>query len=173
MLVLSRKENETIEFPAIGVVIRFFGFSRKRVQVGIEAPISLKIARGEQRQPHSDNLVDSIAEYVIGEDFEQLESDLATLAELAETRDCTTTKKVAEDAINRIARLKRTVTEAIKSKDPGKEKDTGKSNSSGKPDSREPVHHAVHDNTSRCVREPVIGYVTQHSRSSCLDLSVY
>ena len=47
MLVLSRKENETVEFPALGVVIRVFGLTRKRVQLGIDAPVSLKVTRGE------------------------------------------------------------------------------------------------------------------------------
>ena len=67
MLVLSRKENETVEFPGLGVVIRVFGLTRRRVQLGIDAPISLKIIRGERRQEESGSAsVDSIAEHVIG-----------------------------------------------------------------------------------------------------------
>ena len=119
MLVLSRKENETIEFPALGVVIRVFGLTQKRVQVGIDAPISLKIIRGEKRatemaHPVPPDSVESIAEHVIEEEFGRLESELAALAELAGVRELALSRQVAADATERMSRIRRTMAAALR-----------------------------------------------------------
>lgn len=119
MLVLSRKENETIEFPALGVVIRVFGLTRKRVQLGIEAPVSLKVTRGEKTRAGDSALppaeaVDSIAEHVIAEQFGRLESELAALAELATTKDLSSARQIAADAAERMLRIQRTVAASLR-----------------------------------------------------------
>ena len=117
MLVLSRKENETIEFPALGVVIRVFGLTRKRVQLGIDAPISLKVTRGEMSGvagSSSTETVDSVAEHVIGEQFGRLESELAALAELASAKDLPVARQVAADAAERIARIQRAMAASLR-----------------------------------------------------------
>ncbi|MGB0597747.1 MAG: carbon storage regulator [Rubripirellula sp.] len=47
MLVLSRKEGQTIELPELQVVVRVIAVQRSRVQVGIEAPQQITVHRGE------------------------------------------------------------------------------------------------------------------------------
>ncbi len=118
MLVLSRKENESIEFPSLGVVIRVFGMTRRRVQLGIEAPVSLRVTRGEQGADDcSPESVDSIAQRVIGEEFNRLESELAAVAELAEAKDRALATQVVTDAIERMSRIKRMVRASLRQQD--------------------------------------------------------
>ena len=47
MLVLSRKLNESIVLPGLGVTVRVVGISGGRVRIGVEAPRSVQVARGE------------------------------------------------------------------------------------------------------------------------------
>ena len=47
MLVLSRKENERIVFPQLGITISLLSLARKQARVGIEAPREVSIVRGE------------------------------------------------------------------------------------------------------------------------------
>lgn len=57
MLVLSRKQGESIEFPELNVVIRVMQLKKSKVQLGIEAPRTIKVDRSEmvskQRNGHS------------------------------------------------------------------------------------------------------------------------
>ncbi len=47
MLVLSRKENQTIRFPHLGVSVEILRVEGNRVRVGIDAPKDVRILRGE------------------------------------------------------------------------------------------------------------------------------
>lgn len=47
MLVLSRKDGETIEIPDLGIVIQVTSIKKSRVTIGIKAPKDLAILRGE------------------------------------------------------------------------------------------------------------------------------
>lgn len=47
MLVLSRKQGESIEFPELNVVIRVMQLKKSKVQLGIEAPRTIKVDRSE------------------------------------------------------------------------------------------------------------------------------
>jgi carbon storage regulator CsrA len=47
MLVLSRKENEEILFPNLGINVRITRIEGKNVRIGIEAPKDVSILRGE------------------------------------------------------------------------------------------------------------------------------
>lgn len=47
MLVLSRKKNQTIVFPNLGVTIEIVQIDSNRVRVGVEAPRSIDVMRGE------------------------------------------------------------------------------------------------------------------------------
>lgn len=115
MLVLSRKENESIEFPSLGVVIRVFGLTGKRVQLGIDAPISLQVTRGEKSggERTTAKPVESIAEHVIGKEFKRLESALAAMAELASSEDQPLAQQIAAESITRISRIQRIVKSSI------------------------------------------------------------
>jgi carbon storage regulator CsrA len=47
MLILSRKEGESIEIPELGIVIQVASIKKSRVALSIEAPRELAILRGE------------------------------------------------------------------------------------------------------------------------------
>lgn len=47
MLVLSRKENEVVVFPNLGISVRINKIAGKKVRVGIEAPDEIPVLRGE------------------------------------------------------------------------------------------------------------------------------
>ena len=47
MLVLSRKTNETIELPELGISIEVIRVNGGSVRLGITAPKSIRILRGE------------------------------------------------------------------------------------------------------------------------------
>ena len=47
MLVLSRKTNETIELPELGISIEVIKVKGGTVRLGIKAPASIRILRGE------------------------------------------------------------------------------------------------------------------------------
>ena len=47
MLVLSRKAEETIEFPELGISIEVIRVKGSAVRVGIKAPDSVRVLRGE------------------------------------------------------------------------------------------------------------------------------
>ena len=47
MLVLTRRKNQTIHLPGVGVVITIAEVRGDKVRIGIEAPAEIDIARGE------------------------------------------------------------------------------------------------------------------------------
>ena len=47
MLVLSRKVNETVEFPELGITVEVVRVKGNTVRLGIKAPNSIRILRGE------------------------------------------------------------------------------------------------------------------------------
>ena len=48
MLVLSRKQGESIEFSGLDVVVRVISLKRSKVQLGIEAPRQITVHRSEK-----------------------------------------------------------------------------------------------------------------------------
>ncbi len=51
MLVVSRKQNQSVVFPALGIRVEILRVAGKTVRVGVEAPDEIQILRGEL--PHS------------------------------------------------------------------------------------------------------------------------
>lgn len=49
MLVLSRKENQSVVFPNLGISVSVVSVKGKRVRLGIDAPSDIPILRGELR----------------------------------------------------------------------------------------------------------------------------
>ncbi len=47
MLVLSRKQNETIVLPDLGITIRVIGVTGGRVRLGVEGPREVSVVRRE------------------------------------------------------------------------------------------------------------------------------
>jgi carbon storage regulator CsrA len=156
MLVLSRKENETVEFPEIGVAIRVFGLTRKRVQLGIEAPTSLTVTRGEKRRPNDGSagvpaVRQSIAEFVMQAEFGRLESELAALAELAGERDHSLAQQVAGRAADRIETLRQSLRSCLRGR--------GELPADGSPEAPPPADRTTpNPSQTACVRQSPAGY---------------
>ena len=47
MLVLSRRADESIQFPNLGITVRVLRLSKSQARIGIEAPPEIAVARGE------------------------------------------------------------------------------------------------------------------------------
>ena len=50
MLVLSRRSDESIQFPNLGITIHVLSLSSRRARIGIEAPSEFAVVRGEISQ---------------------------------------------------------------------------------------------------------------------------
>ena len=57
MLVLSRREDEKVLFPALGIAVEVTRVQGKTVRLGIDAPNEIRIVRGELDQFESGNFV--------------------------------------------------------------------------------------------------------------------
>lgn len=56
MLVLSRRENEKVLFPHLGIVVEVLKIKGNQIRLGIEAPAEVEVIRGElARKPRSGN----------------------------------------------------------------------------------------------------------------------
>lgn len=51
MLVISRKEGESVVVPSIGLTIHVIQSTGGKVKIGIEAPREVKVLRGELQPP--------------------------------------------------------------------------------------------------------------------------
>lgn len=129
MLVLSRKMDQSVELPGLGVVIRVIELKRSRVQLGIEAPKEIEVRRGEKALPEdrrpsaasgSERADGSrtVAGAISSEpgtaasddwidELKRMELQLAALAELANAHDRSVARQVAGDAIDRLAAIRR------------------------------------------------------------------
>ena len=47
MLVLTRKLNETIHFPELDISVNVLSLGNSKVRIGIDAPLEIKVIRGE------------------------------------------------------------------------------------------------------------------------------
>ena len=88
MLVLSRKTNESLEFPELGVVIRVMSLKNRKVRLGIEAPKRIKIRRTElgSETPGANDAKSysrRLDSHRLGHELDRLESQISALAELA------------------------------------------------------------------------------------------
>lgn len=112
MLVLSRKQGESIEFAELDVVVRVISLKKSKVQLGIEAPRHIRINRSElvREQGGSQAIGDSGPESDDGpdvlEELARVEAEVAALAELVETKDRAAAHEVAGNAIERLDRIK-------------------------------------------------------------------
>jgi len=62
MLVLSRRKNETIVLPELGISVEVIRVVGNKVRLGIKAPDSIRILRGELEQTVSDFELVSLVE---------------------------------------------------------------------------------------------------------------
>jgi carbon storage regulator CsrA len=122
MLVLSRKQGQTIELPELQIVVRVIGVTLSRVQLGIEAPEQFAIHRGERiqqlepqerlpkrtEQAESGLLSRQEADRLLDE-LVRLETELSAVAELADPANRAIAQRVASDAMQRIEGISRSV----------------------------------------------------------------
>ena len=47
MLILSRRQNERINFPALGITIEVLRTGTRKIQLGIDAPADVRVVRDE------------------------------------------------------------------------------------------------------------------------------
>ncbi len=111
MLVLSRKSGESVEFPSLGIVVRVIGLRKSRIELGIDAPSNVKIARGENVSlgevsgvinGHSDRST-------LSPDFAYVEARIAALAELSDPKRRAVANRVAAEAIERLGTIRKTL----------------------------------------------------------------
>ena len=53
MLVLTRKLNETIQFPELDISVNILSMGNAKVRIGIDAPLEIKVIRGELARQES------------------------------------------------------------------------------------------------------------------------
>ena len=59
MLVLSRKENERIVFPQLGITVSILNLTKSQARVGIDAPKEVAILRGELEPDEASQLANA------------------------------------------------------------------------------------------------------------------
>ena len=66
MLVLSRRENEKVLFPELGITIKVIKTKGNQVRLGISAPQSIKVLRGELafEEPQTNTNLETIQAFV-------------------------------------------------------------------------------------------------------------
>ena len=115
MLVLSRKQGQSIEFTEMDVVVRVVTVKGSRVQLGIQAPAEITIRRSEKQLDSVKTEVStSLAETRrIRDELSRLESELASLAELADAKDLSIARQLAADSIRRLEGIRRSLSVGI------------------------------------------------------------
>ena len=113
MLVLSRREGESIKLAEVDVEIRVVGLRRSKVQLGIEAPAELTIRRGELPQRTSPS-TDQAEDQRLDTELTRLETELIALAELAAAKlsrdeDRDHVRRITADASARLKGIRRSI----------------------------------------------------------------
>ncbi|MEM9585893.1 MAG: carbon storage regulator [Planctomycetota bacterium] len=106
MLVLSRKESQSIEMPQLSVSLRVMQIRPGRVHLGLEAPQTVRIIRGELadacceiEQPAS---VPAASQSAIHDSLRRLEKQIAALEELSAGHDAEIASEIAEEASGQV-----------------------------------------------------------------------
>jgi carbon storage regulator CsrA len=76
MLVLSRRFQETIKFPQLDITIEILRIKGKSVRVGVDAPVEIKVVRGEL---FDENRTDLKRLLISAEDEHKIRNQLNTL----------------------------------------------------------------------------------------------
>ena len=124
MLVLSRKEGESIEFRDLNVCVRVIQLKKSKVQLGIEAPRTIQVDRtetlarydenehsgGQQNLPRPGRKFDqkrvqtnqSESEQRLFDELAKLEVEVMTLAELVTSKDKDLARQTALVSLERL-----------------------------------------------------------------------
>ncbi len=121
MLVLSRREGESIQLPEFDVEIRVIGLRKSKVQLGISAPKEILVSRGElaERCPgtqHAPGQHSSAEQQRLISDLTRLETELLALAEMGSETNRDEATRIAGEAIERVAGIRRSILLAARNK---------------------------------------------------------
>ncbi|WP_162006589.1 carbon storage regulator [Roseimaritima sediminicola] len=111
--MLSRKPQETITLPDLSVLIRVLRCGAHQTQIGIDAPRSIRVLRGELGQEDLRSLSDESPSEHLLQWLEQLESQVSALVELSPLRDRSLAAAVAEDAQQTVGRIRRQIVRGL------------------------------------------------------------
>lgn len=89
MLVLTRRENESVDFPALGISVEVLSSTRARVSLGIRAPRELRVIRHEltsESETFRDDsaLAQTARQHAAKEICQQLDDQMKTASERLE-----------------------------------------------------------------------------------------
>ncbi len=109
MLVLSRREGESIRLPQLEVEIRVMGLRKSRVQLGIIAPKEIIVSRGELSEQSQTTSYADLEQERLRSELARLETELLVLAEMASETDRNEAIRIAGEAIERVGGIKRSM----------------------------------------------------------------
>lgn len=121
MLVLSRKEGESIEFPDLNVRVQIIQLKKSKVQLGIEAPREIQVDRSETVDRRVDESGAARArgrEYNVNreeldqrlfDELAKLEVEVLALAELVASKDRDLARHTATVSLERMNTLRNTL----------------------------------------------------------------
>ena len=149
MLVLARKQDQALEFPELGVVVRVVGLTGRKVQLGIEAPQRIKIVRseiaektrsetesGKQTRQTSPRRFEP---HRLSQELNRLESQIAALAELAGQSNRELAREVASDSEKQLARIEQLLVAVVDSANDTLERDSSRASGIDEPRRERPA----------------------------------
>lgn len=109
MLVLSRKPQETIQFPDLSISVHVLRCSGNQAQIGIDAPRAIRVLRGELQPDELRALPLESQTSDLMAMLQRLESQVSALTELSSASDRPLATAVAEEAQESLYRLRRQI----------------------------------------------------------------
>ena len=124
MLVLSRKQGQSVHFAELDIIVKVIAVKGSRVQLGIEAPRDITVTRPE-KNPEAASEIGSDTGTPPGhndvsearrlrEELSRVEAELAALAELAAEKDTSVARQVAAESISRLEGIRRSLLAIIR-----------------------------------------------------------
>lgn len=121
MLVLSRREGESIRLPEFDVEVRVIGLRKSKVQLGINAPKEILVSRGEmaERNPdaqHAASQRSGDEQQRLISELTRIETELLALAEMGSETNRDEATRIAGEAIERVGGIRRSIQLAARKK---------------------------------------------------------
>lgn len=103
MLVLSRREMDLVRFPDLGITIEILKIKGNTVRVGVDAPIEIKVLRGELESAEAQQLTKKIV--ITGEKEHTVRNKLNSLSIAVAMAEKHLARDRTEQAANVLARV--------------------------------------------------------------------
>lgn len=112
MLVLSRRENDRIVFPALGISVEVMKLTRSRASIGICAPKGIRIVRHElageeERRPSCEGLVEAVRQQITTQIHNQVDAATKKLQSAQEDLAAGNTEEALATLAQALAELDR------------------------------------------------------------------